>query len=97
MNSQYLWIVPILVLLCCVSCAEKEYDYLFTATLVSAEYHYSGGWGSMAWWELRFDNNTIVLIREYRAWEDVSTLLFIEGKEYSVFQRKGRYYKLEEK
>ena len=95
MNSQYSWIVPLLCLLCFVSCTDRVYDHLFTATLVSAEYNFSGGWSSMEWWELRFDNGRTIIIREYDIFGDIAKLRFIEGQKYDVSLCRNRYFRLE--
>ena len=95
MNSQYLWIVPILCLLFCVSCATSEKEHLFTSELDVVTFHRDGGIAINGWWVLKFVNGNRITIHQQGV-VFKTQYAFIEGMKYNVY-KQGNYFIVEEK
>lgn len=65
----------------------KDDIFIARAVLVGAKYGVEEGFGSTHWWELRFDNNMVVVIVDNSSFLDY--MHFVEGAEYDIYRARS--------
>lgn len=70
------------------SCQKDEVTksdiFIARAVLIEAKYGVAGGFGSIHWWELKFDNKMVIAIVDGSSY--LAHLHFVEGAEYDIYK-----------